>query len=519
MNKQRIVKAALVNLFSRVGLGVLGFIQVILIAKAFGVSITTDAYMVAIWIPLFIWGMGDSVLVYSLVPYLVSLQVKEGKNSSRESVNDIFSWFLLIMLAATIGIYFGSEYIVRILVPGFSDEGRILTAGLLRWLSPAILLGGLTAFLTAILYALKKFTVPAIVALLPDIGAICFLVFGVEQWGISAVVMGFLSGLFVQLIILVITLLRSGNLPGFRLSGIKKIKDVSMLIGPRVGGVGMNRAIVGVDRFFASMLEAGAVSILAYSYKITQLPVSMAVSAFGKTLIPVLSKDVAQGNMDNVRKFIPRAVGYLLFVLAPMVLLIIFFSEPIIRILYQRGSFSPEATLIASHVLVFYSLAMLFQSIGIIFSGVFYIMGDTWTPFKITAISLILNVVLDAVLIKFFGIPGIAIATLGVAAVSMVLLYIMLSIRIGGIKIVQFINSLMKIAVATGIMGLVIWGLSVIFTQPVPYNNVAGQFLQMGSFSLLSWIIFLFACRLLKLEEYLTVELILGRKFWLQKQQ
>ena len=55
--------------------------------------------------------------------------------------------------------------------------------------------------------------------------------------------------------------------------------------------------------------------------------------------------------------------------------------------------------------------------------------------------------------------------------------------------------------------------------QTIPYKNVAGQFLQMGSFSLVSWIIFLFACRLLKLEEYLTVELILGRKFWLQKQQ
>ena len=179
MNKQRLAKATIINLSSRVVLGILSLLQVVLIARVFGVSETIDAYMVAIWIPLIIWGLGDSVLIYSLVPYLVSLHVKDGVKSAREAAGHIFSWFIILLLGISIGVYLVSPYLVYILVPGFSKDAQILTAELLRYLSPAILIAGLTAFLSSILYTLKKFTVPAIAALFPDIGAIGFILYGI----------------------------------------------------------------------------------------------------------------------------------------------------------------------------------------------------------------------------------------------------------------------------------------------------------------------------------------------------
>lgn len=513
MNSQKIAKAVAINLSSRIGLGVLGLLQVVLIAKAFGVSAITDSYMIAIWIPLFIWGIGDSVLTYSLVPYLITLYVKNDKQTAKEAANQIFSWFFLLLMLFASLMYLISPYLVYILAPGFSKEVRILTHSLLQLLSPAIFFGGLTAFFSALLYTIKRFSIPAIAALLPDVCAISFILFGIEKWGIKAVVFGFLTGVSIQLIVLLLTLVKLDILPKFRWSGIAEFASRAKLMGPRLGGVGLNRAIIGVDRFFASILGAGSVSILAYSYRLTQLPVMIVVSAFGKTLMPTIAKEVAQGNINAVRKFIPHAIGFALFCLTPIVFLLIYFSEPIIRILYQRGAFTAEATSLAAQVLVFYSIAILFQSVGVIFSGIFYASGDTWTPFKVTSLSLLLNVVLDFILMNIFGIFGIAMATICVAFISMIVLYHKLKSKIGRIEISPVFKSVIKIAVATGFMGLTTWGLTATFTKYISYGNILiGQLIEIGTYSLISWTVFLIVCWFLRSEEYVIIKMMLKGK-------
>lgn len=517
MKSQGLTKATAFNLFSRLGLGILGFLQVVLIAKAFGVSVTTDAYMVAIWIPLFVWGMGDSVLIYALVPYLVSIQVKEGSKSANEAANHIFSWFLLVLLAVSIMLYLCASPLVYILVPGFSKEAKLLTVELLRWLSPSVFLGGLAAFFASLLFSIRKFAVPAVTALFPDLGAIGFILFGIKKWGIKAVVIGFIIGVSIQLIILFFTLLRTGIFPRFIRPKFTEFMKTAKLMGPRVGGVGLNRAIVGVDRFFASMLGAGSVSLLAYSFRLTQLPVSLAVAAFGKTLMPTLSKEIAEGNMENVRKLIPRFIGFVFFGLAPIVLLLIYYSEPIIRLIYERGAFTSEATRLAANVLIFYSLAILFSSITVIFSGIFFASGDTWTPFKVTVLSLILNAVLDYVLMSFFGITGIAMATFCVAIITMIVLYNKLKDRIGRIEISQAFKSVIKIVLATGAMSITIWAMTELLQNYLNIQNLKSLFVEIGVLSIFSWVVFLLVCRFLKLEEYLAIELILGRKIGWQK--
>jgi putative peptidoglycan lipid II flippase len=510
---QKIAIAATINLSSRIGLGIFGLLQLVLIAKAFGIGTATDAYMIAIWIPLLVWGIGDSVLIYSLVPYLISLYENYGKQHAGETANHIFSWFFLSFLLLASLLYLISPYLSYILAPGFSEDVRVLTADLLRWLSPTIFLGGLTAFFSALLYTIKRFSVPALVALFPDLGAISFILFGIEKWGIKAVVLGFLTGVSIQLVVLFLTLLKLGILPRFRWSGIAEFTKAAKLMGSRFGSLGLNRATTGVDRFFASLLGSGAISVLAYSYKLPQMIFLMFVSAFGKTLMPTLAKEVAQGNIDTVIKFIPRAIGFALFCLTPIVFLLIYYSESIVRIIYQRGAFTPEAIPLAAQILVFPSIAILFQSVGLIFLGIFFAYGDTWTPFKITCLSFLLNALLDFILMNIFGIFGIAIATTVVALVSMLILYYKLTSRIGRIEISLAFKSFIKIAVATGVMGITICGLTLTFAKYISYGNLAGQLFEIGIYSLFSWIVFLIVCRLLKLEEYLTIKLMLSRKF------
>jgi len=513
LRKQRLARSAAINLSSRIGLGIFGLLQVVLIAREFGVSSTTDAYMIAVWITLIIWGMGDTVLTYSLVPYLVSLHVKDGRQRTMAAVNRIFTWFFLAMLAFAIFIYLIAPYLVYVLVPGFSQEAYLLTVELLRLLSPVVFLGGLAAFMAALSYTLRRFGVPAIAAQLPDLGAIAFILFGgIGRWGIKAVAVGFLLGVTLQLIILIFSLLRVKSLPRFSLSGPREFINVAKLMVPRAGGIGMNRAIIGVDRLFASMLAAGSVSVLGYTYRLTQLPVSLAVSTFGKTLMPHLSKEVADGNTGYLRKFVPYAIGFALFGLAPLMLLFVCFSETIIRLLYQRGNFTEGAAVLASGVFIFYSLAILFSATSAILSGIFFASGDTWTPFKVTLTALFINALFDFVLMNAFGIIGIPMATLGVSIITTSLLYRKLNATIGRIEISRIFKSIIKIAAASVCMGLSIVAMRGFLSGQINLHGTEVQLLEIILVSFVSWVFFLVACRLLKLEEYLALESIVGRK-------
>jgi putative peptidoglycan lipid II flippase len=512
LTKQKIAKDVAINFASRIAIGILGLLQLTLIARAFGASHTTDAYMVAKWIPLFVLGSGDSVLSYSLVPYLVGMRVDEGQQSVKEKTNSIFSWFFLSLCICTIVIYVITPYLIRIIVPGFPEETKILTIKLLRWLCPAIFIGGLSAFSSSLLFAVKKFSVPAIASLFPYFGGVVFILIGVRRLGIMSVIVGFSLGILLQLIMLHFAIWSEGILPRFSWKGFNNFKKVLKLIAPRSMGAGLNAAVIGVDRFFASMLGVGAVSVLAYSYRLSLFPFSLAVGAFGKTLMPTMAKAIAQGEMDKIRTLIPRIIGIIVFGVAPVILLLIFFSEPIIRILYQRGSFTSEAAALTANLLVYYSLAILFRAIALTFSGIFFASGDTVTPFKITCISLLLNAALDYIFMRLFGIVGIALSTLGVALLSMILLHYRITAHIGKLDMSSVFRSLLKIAVATIVMGITIWGMKKVLGGVLGFQEFTEQLVEVITFSLLSWSVFIFICRILKLEEFFTLRSLLKRE-------
>ncbi len=513
MRQKRLGRSALINLLSRLGLGAFGLLQVILIAREFGVSATTDAYMIAVWVTLIIWGMGDTVLTYSLVPYLVSKYVKEGRGKALIAVNNIFTWFFLSLLVLSFLLFVLAPYLVAVLAPGFSTEAAALATDLLRVLSPVVFFGGLAAFLASLSYTRQRFGVPALAAQLPDLGAISFILFGgIGRWGIEAVAFGFLAGVLLQLTILFVAVLREGIVPRFRFSGIGEFLRVARLMGPRAGGIGVNRGIIGIDRLFASMLGSGSVSVLGNTYRLTQLPVSLAVAALGKTLMPHLSREVAEGNMDYLRRFVPHAIRYVFFGLAPLVLIFVYFSESIIRIIYQRGHFTDEAAVLASGVFVFYSLAILFSATSVILSGIFFASGDTWTPFKVTFYALLLNAVLDYALMNIFGIMGIPMATLTVSLITTSLLYLKLNSVIGGIEIFSVFTPILKIGTATLFMGLGIALMRWAIGGFMELQNAPMQLVEIGLVSFVSWVLFLAVCRVLNLEEYRRVETMVGRK-------
>ena len=508
-----ILKSATVNLSARIAEGVLGLLLVILLAREFGISASTDAYMIALWLPMFFWGLGETILVYSLVPYFVAIREKEGPEAFRRTVGAVFFWFSLFLAGIASLVFLAAPLLAWILAPGFSEETRVLVSHLLRWLAPVIFIGGLGGFASCLFYAAQRFVVPAASSLLPDLGAIGFLLLYADSWGITAPAAGFMFGVLAQGLLLFAALAVFRMLPVFRRGAFREFWGAVRLIGPRFGGASINRFNMGVDRFFASMLGPGSVSALVYAFRLAQVPIVLSVAALGKTLMPVLTREVIHGGPERLRSLIPRAVGFVGFSLAPIVLFFVFFSEPLIRVLYQRGGFDPEATRLAAEVLLYYSLGILFTAFCILFQGVFYALQDTLTPLKVNAAALVINVVADVVLMNLLGLPGIALASVLVAACSAVFLYIALKRRVGGFEMGGVVRTYGRLLPVWGSLGGLAWGAATVVSPFMAPATLQVQILWVAALFMISGGVYLLLCRWFQVDEYRYVARMLGKGF------
>ena len=66
--------------------------------------------------------------------------------------------------------------------------------------------------------------------------------------------------------------------------------------------------------------------------------------AIATVLFPTLARFAARGEHDNLRATMANGMRQILFVLVPAAAAMLVLSEPMIRLVYQRGEFTPEQT-------------------------------------------------------------------------------------------------------------------------------------------------------------------------------
>ena len=131
----------------------------------------------------------------------------------------------------------------------------------------------------------------------------------------------------------------------------------------------------------------------------------------------------AQNKKEEAVSFIEKACQMAIFVSIPFVLAIVFFSKPIIRLLFERGAFTEQSTVMTAACLLFYSLGIPFYALREISSKV---LGANLQQRKIlnnTLLSVVFNIILDFLLIQFFDYRGLAIATSMTGLISFLLMY------------------------------------------------------------------------------------------------
>lgn len=189
-----------------------------------------------------------------------------------------------------------------------------------------------------------------------------------------------------------------------------RVKKLLALIAPAAMGAGVAQINLFIDLIIASHIDNG-VSYLYYADRINELPLAVIGIAVGTALLPMLSRQIREGNLMAAHHSQNRAIELALLVSLPSAAALITISEPIIRVMFERGNFTALDTAQTHIALQAFAAGLPAFILVKVLSPAFYAHQDTKTPFKIALVCIFANLCLNLILIWPLKHVGMALAT------------------------------------------------------------------------------------------------------------
>lgn len=450
---------------------VLGLVREIFIAAAFGTTALNSAFVSAFTLPnLFRRLLGEGALTAAFVPTLSHELEHRERVAAFGLVSKVSSWLLVVttvLVALAMLVLANADSALRLfngagLEPGTIDR-LLLGAHLAVILFPYMVFVCLAAVFSAACQVLGRFTEPALSPIWLNLVIIGALVFG--TWRVSGdmnrmylLCGGVLIGGFLQMAVPAGVLWKEGWRPKFDLQADERVREIVRLMGPTVIGSAIYLINISVSRFIGLSLNDHAASALNLATRVMELPIGVFAAAITTVVFPLIARHAARGDWAKLSEDYHRGLRLVLIVNVPAAIGLALLSEPIVRLLFQRGAFHASDTELMTPILAVYALGLPFLSFTTVALRGFYSLKDTKTPVKAAAVSFVVNIVLSLVLMRWFSTSGLAAASNLAVLVQAFYLQRKLSQRLPGLGFGPLLPSLGKIAIASAIMGAVVWG-------------------------------------------------------------
>ncbi len=450
----QIARAAAVVLFGFLASGILGLVRTAAYAAAFGTSPELDAFLAAQRIPELLFTLvAGGALGSSFIPIfsrLMSGDVDKAwrLGSAALSIVLILSAALAVVIAA-----FAPQIVPALLVPNDPPEMQTLTVSLTQIMLVTVVIFSVSGLIMGILNAQGMFTLSSLAAALYNVGQIVGAVILVPLIAaanpanaVYGLAYGAILGAVLHLVIQLPGLRKARAvgrlkfLPNVRVEGVR---DVLLLMGPRVLGLGVVQINFLVNVALTSGMIAGSRTALTMAWTLMFFVLGVIAQSIGTALFPTLSALAANRDMDGYKQRLSEAMRGMLFLAFPAAVGLILLGAPAIRILLEYGRWDESSTSATAWALALYAVGIAGHSLLEVLSRAFYALADTWTPVVIGIASIVGNVILSLLLIRVIGDPdslqngafgGIALANSVATLIEAAVLWIILSRRVGGIR-------------------------------------------------------------------------------------
>ena len=488
----------------------LGFGREVLNARYFGASGDMDAFLAATVVPTILFGVFNGALVSALVPIFSDYAV----NDREEEAWRLASTLIItvtggLIFAAAFGAWFAPVYVPWI--ARFQGHRLQEAIDMTRWLMPCIIATSLSGILAAILNAYHRFAATALQGTFANVLTIGFVVLGFHRFGIGSLVLGTLAGAFAQLLVQMPSffgLHRFQFVIDWKHPGLQRLL---LVLGPIAIGSAAGQIAMFFDRYFASGLNVGSIAGMNYASKLVGFPQQVFVAAIATVIFPLFAGQFASKNRPAMRRSIATGLKIVLFLTIPSALGLCMLAGPIVQTLFERGAFTPEATVLCASLLPFAAVGLVAVAANIILTRYLFACGAVKATIVLSVATVVVNVLLSILWLPSLGARGLLLANAVSQTLQTFALGVVVWRQLHGFDVRGVLLSAFKVLSCSAAMGVAL-AVVQIYRQP-PEATFIARATNLGEHMIFGGFLFLALARIVDSEELdLAIDILFRRK-------
>jgi putative peptidoglycan lipid II flippase len=496
--KQTVEGAALVISGAYLISRLLGFLRDRLLVAHFGISPTADAYNAAFRLPELLFTLLVSgAFAVAFIPVLTEHLEKDQRDTAWRVTASLLNLLVLATIAGGVVIAVFADPLTRLIAPGFNPATHALTADLTRIMAITPVFFAISSVLGSVQQAFNRFIIFALAGVLYNTGIILGIVFLSPQFGVYGAAWGVVLGVVLQALFQWFGLYGLGfkYRPILALN-LRGVRQTLKLMVPRSIDQGIDQINYSIETIIGSTLKPGSIAAFTYANNLKNVPLVLIASSITTAIFPRLAAHAAAGARDKLIHAYVQTARLILFLSIPSAFFVVVARGYIVRLLYGSGNADTANTL------GWFAGTIVFTSLFMLVSRVYYAMQDTRTPLYLSLGSIPLNIGLSFLLSRYYGVTGLAMSASIVATLETLTLAAILHHRQGDFGEAIIFRGAMAMTAS----GVIMFGaLYLLIHQVVPLLAAdRGFFTLMPKFALIlavSAVSYLVPCFLLRVQE------------------
>jgi putative peptidoglycan lipid II flippase len=402
---------------------ILGAAKLAVVASIFGAGSQLDAYLIAFLFPSLVADVLAGSTNAALVPALLRVGAARGRKAAVNLYRNALAGGIVLLTVCAIAGGFLASVAVRAFDVPHTDERIPWIYPLLILLLPVLPASAATSTWRAVLHSEQRFWLAAAAPAITPLVSMALLLLVGSSWGAYILAAGTLGGTLLEMAILGVAV-RSIGFPVLpRWNGLDSdLGDVIRHWVPFVAGTVLLSGAVFVDQGLAILLGPGGVSVLNYGTKLTTVLLAVGAATVGNVALPYLSRMAADRDWGRMRCAVRRSASMIALGAVPATAMLIWFSEPLVRVYLQHGAFSAG---MAAEVARVQQFSLMQVPLTITVTLMMRLMASLQVNHllvRVAIATLATNALAAAILMRYFGAAGIAAADSVAALVTLVYL-------------------------------------------------------------------------------------------------
>lgn len=486
-----------------------------LIAINFGTGMNANAFLTASLIPRVFF---DVVFASAITSCFIPI-FNEYLERDREKRAFFFAHsFITMLICATsvitaVGMVF-SGTLVGIFGDGFDAATAMLCQQLLIYMFPTVVFTGVAFAFVGILQSLGEFNIPSAISIVSNgVIILYFFLFG-DDFGVYGLALAFLIGWLGQALVQLPALKKRRYVYRPRSfvheDGIKK---VLLLMAPVMVSTWVQPINIAVATRFASHLyEGSGASAIQYANNLYTVLIGVIVLSITNVIFPKLARLSANDDKQGFSRVISVSVRSVNFLLIPLTIGTMVLSNAVVNLIYGGGEFNAFSLKITQNALFWLALGMLGYGIQTVLTRAFFASQKGKAPLFAGVVAIFVNIAFCYVLIHWFGLSGLALASSLAALANAVILWVPIQKKYGALWNKTLFVAYLKMILAAAVMGAVLFGLQHAITLTAA-TSTALKFAAFFGETLLGVGIYLGIATVARLDEALLVFDFIRKKF------